>query len=132
MSGLPKVPRHRPAEPRDKPLPGTKTLDIPKDPEFSLKPSAYQPKPNRFERHAWLFGRLAIACALVLLALVWIAPDGGLWPGIGLLALTHVFAIYSQIASSGRDRWGGISIIVLYGGLVLSVLIRAILRALGT
>jgi hypothetical protein len=131
VRGLPGVPKHRPIPARDTPLPGTKSLSCPKDESLKELISGRTVEVVLPSRTATIFGYLAVVCAVVGIALFWISGILGeealSWlPETFLffyVAIFHLLVIFSQILSSGRNRPGGIAILIFYGGMILSLVI---------
>ena len=81
-----------------------------------------------------VWGALAMACAVALLAMYWAAPwlrepDDAFrrWLGqygfgvvILLLGFTHVFVVLSQAVSEGENLTGKLALIALWPGMLLS------------
>jgi predicted Co/Zn/Cd cation transporter (cation efflux family) len=129
---LPGVTRRTPIQRRESPLPGTKTLLCPKDEHLREMVTGRAIEVVRPSRTADILGYLAMAGALVQIALFWILPilqqtnptrHGGVWVVIIGLAIVHVLAIFSQVLSGGRNIPGGLAILVLYVGFLVSVVV---------
>jgi hypothetical protein len=129
---LPGVTKRTPIQRRETPLPGTKTMLCPKDDSLRELVTGRALEVIRPSRTADILGYLAMAGALVMTALFWIVPilqethptrHGGIWVFISGLAVVHVLAIFSQILSGGRNLPGGLAILVLYVGFLVSVVI---------
>ena len=92
---------------------------------------------NTRARVGEIWGALAMVGAVALLALYWISPHlvepnsaflswlGRYCSGVVILLLgfTHVFVILSQAASEGGNLTGRLALIVLWPGLLLSVVV---------
>ena len=129
---LPGVTKRTPIQRRETPLPGTKTLLCPKDEHLRELVTGRAIEVVRPSRTADILGYLAMAGALVMIALFWILPilqetnpprHGGVWVVIIGLAIVHVLAIFSQVLSGGRNIPGGLAILVLYAGFLVSVVV---------
>lgn len=129
---LPGVTKRTPIRRRDTPLPGTRTLLCPKDEHLRDLVTGRAIEVVKPSRTADILGYLAMAGALVMIALFWIIPllqenhptrHGGAWVVIIGLAIVHVLAIFSQILSVGRNIPGGLAVLVLYVGFLVSVVI---------
>jgi hypothetical protein len=122
---------------RAEPLPGTKKMSFPKDSHFAGVVNAHPANELKPPWVARLWGWLAMLGALDLIAMYWVGPhlppngwlnEYGTGIVILVLGLTHVFAVLSQVASDGRNQLGGLSVLVLYGGLILSLVLDHLLR----
>jgi hypothetical protein len=129
---IPGVTKRTPIQRRETPLPGTKTLLCPKDEHLRELVTGRAIEVVRPSRTADILGYLAMAGALVMIALFWILPilqetnptrHGGVWVVIIGLAIVHVLAIFSQVLSGGRNIPGGLAILVLYAGFLVSVVV---------
>lgn len=136
--GIPTVRRHRPLPPRERPLPGTKHLKTPKDGSLKELLGHRERPDDRASRTAAVLGWAAMVFSvgfLVMLALINRLPDAA-WHDsdiiamLGMLSLgfIHVFAIFSQILSSGRNLVGAIALPTLYAGFFLLVILDHLLR----
>jgi hypothetical protein len=113
-------------------LEGTKPLLCPQDDQLKTLVTGRATEAVPPSRTADMLGYLAMGGAIAMLAFYWIdrALHGSepVWisPGFGLvsLALLHLLVIFSQILSSGRNMPGSLAIIVLYAGIVLSVIVE--------
>lgn len=129
---LPGVTKRTPIQRRETPLPGTKTMLCPKDDSLRELVTGRAIEVVRPSRTADILGYLAMAGALIQIALFWIIPilqetnptrHGGVWVVIIGLAIVHVLAIFSQVLSGGRNIPGGLAILVLYVGFLVSVVV---------
>ena len=135
VRGLPGVTKHTPIPARETPLEGTKTMLCPKDEHLKELVTGRSIEVILPSRTANTLGVLAMIAAVGLVVFFWLdrvlwgflAARHGIWIVILGLALVHVLAIFSQILSSGRNKPGGLAILVLYGGGILSVIIDHIL-----
>ena len=134
--GIPRVSRHRPAPSRESPLPGTKTLLTPKDPDFHELVSKPRIEPAQARRTGRVLGIIALVLAVLLPAHVCVIGfirkshpeyEGGLWIVIVVFPLVHLLAIFSQVLSSGRNLAGSLAIPVLYVAFIACVLIDHLL-----
>ncbi|HEX5791566.1 MAG TPA: hypothetical protein VFY13_10440 [Luteolibacter sp.] len=122
-SDLPKVFIHRPGPVRDKPLEGLKKLSHPEaSADFRnvmaqrLNPDAGNERLGRVL--GWVALGLALNCVLVfLLSLCGVdLPEAWIgWTVLGFICL-HVFMVFSQKLTTGRNLPGALSIPVLYVG----------------
>jgi hypothetical protein len=129
---LPGVTKRTPIRRRETPLPGTRTLLCPKDEHLRELVTGRAIEVIKPSRTADILGYLAMTGALLMTALFWIIPilqqthptrHDGVWVVIIGLAIVHVLAIFSQILSGGRNVPGGLAILVLYVGFLVSVVI---------
>lgn len=127
---LPGVTKHTPIPKRAIPLAGTKAMKCPKDEHLRDLVTARAVEVILPSRTADILGILAMALAVGLIFGYWldrifVAPEES-WirPGIGFffLASFHLLVVFSQILSSGRNQPGALAIVVLYAGIVLSVI----------
>jgi hypothetical protein len=138
--GIPKVLPHRALPVRDKPLPGTKSMQAPHDgslEEMIHRKTEHAEYPSRT---AQVMGYMAVTSVVVfwcLLWYVWRTPDvhwmtsrGGLFAWLMMLVLgcTHVSALFSQILSNGRNRMGSMSLLGLYVGTIMLAVVDHLLR----
>lgn len=103
--------------------------------EFEI--TARRPMDKMQTRVGELWGALAMAGAVAILALYWISPYlaepnsaflgwlGRYCSGVVILLLgfTHVFVILSQAASEGDNLSGRLALIVLWPGLLLCAVV---------
>lgn len=130
LSGLPRVHKGTPVPRRESPLPGTKTMICPKDGHLLETLTVHPAEATKPPLAATIMSAIAMGVALGTHLFLWQirGPDMDfekadrwqLFPGI---ALVHLLWIFSHILSNGRDRLGGLAVMVLYvGPLVLLVI----------
>jgi hypothetical protein len=130
LRGLPRVTKGTPVPRRESPLPGTKTMLCPKDDHLRETLTAHPVEPTKPPLTATVMGALAMAAALGTNLMFWLisGPGGSFhkidqWLFFPGLVIVHLLWISSHILSNGRDRLGGLAVIVLYmGPLVLMVI----------
>lgn len=127
--------KHTPIRVRDKPFAGTKTMRCPKDEHLRELVTGRSIEVVLPSTPAKVLGFLAVSIAAGMIALYWAdrllhAPEES-WIGPGSiflgLASFHLLVIFSQILSSGRNLMGPLAILVLYAGIIASVVIEWIL-----
>lgn len=141
--GIPTARRHRPLPKREHPLPGTKSLSTPKDGGLERILTRRPPENPRLARSAVVLGWMAMLSSiafLVVLAFVnrfsdadWRFLDSDEMAMLVMLTLgfIHVFSIFSQITSSGRNLIGALALPVLYAGFFLLVILDHLWPAAG-
>lgn len=135
LEGIPEVFKHRAPPRREVPLAGTKTMLTPQDSSLSERVGPRPIESSKPCRTATIFGYLAMGLAVALpLVVIFYAvtglPDLGSSGGAAFfvsLVLVHLFAIFSQIQSSGKNLVGGLAIPVFYGSLILAAIIDHLL-----
>ncbi len=139
MDGIPRVRTRRPLPVRDKPLSGTKTMQTPRDGSLDEMIHRTIEPAEASSRTAHVMGWLAVTGVVALWCLLWyiartpgadLRSHGGLFTALVILLLggIHVFAIFSQILSNGRNRTGSMALILLYGGSILLAVADHLLR----
>jgi hypothetical protein len=131
VRGLPGVSKRRPIPKRDAPLPGTKSMSCPQDGSLKDLIGGRKVEVILPSRTATILGYLAVACAVGMIVLFWISRifgnDALSWLPetfpLFFIAAFHLLVIFSQILSSGRNRPGAVAILILYGGMILSLVI---------
>lgn len=132
--GIPTVHRRQALPARDKPLAGAKALKTPKDGSLRKLLGRRQTEDARSTKTALVLGWAAMGFSvgfLIMLAIVNCFPNAS-WPDSDIIAMLtmlslgfiHVFAIFSQILSGGRNLVGALSLPVLYAGFFLVVLLE--------
>lgn len=132
MDGIPQVRPRGPLPQRDQPLPGTKAIVVPEDNGFAADMSRHARQrewlPSRSARPMGWLAMASVVAFLAILRALWRSPDFANEMDrrdfltvfvIFCLGGTHVLAIFSQIASAGRNMMGALSLLVLYGGFFL-------------
>ena len=130
LRGLPRVLKGTPVPRRETPLPGTKTMLCPKDGQLLETLTGHPVEETKPPLAATMMSALAMAAALGSNLMFWlIAGPGGSFDKIDMwlffpgIAIVHLLWVFSHILSNGRDRLGGLAVIVLYmGPLVLMVI----------
>ena len=126
LRGIPGVTKRRPVPLRDSPLPGTKTMLCPPDEHLHELVSGRKIEVILPSRPAKILGVLAMGGSIILIGLIWLsmlADIGDVWWGISTFAFVHITSIFSQILSQGRNQTGSLALLVLYGGMLASVII---------
>ena len=123
MDGIPGVSRRSAIPLRDTPLPGTKKLLTPRDPRLQELVSNQRIERLEASRTGRILGILALVFAVLVPAfflLVALLPESHpIWPGAGWFFFiaglgVHLFAVFSQVLSNGRNLPGSLAIPVLY------------------
>ena len=134
VDGIRGVETSSPVPRRKTPLPGTKQLTFPTgEHRFGIEGVHPHPEP-RPDPAGILFGILAIACAVALIGLFWVANCPPRWGGdyslmsryavkaatFALLGFGPVFTIMSRVLSDGKCRIGLFAPLVHLVGMLVS------------
>lgn len=128
--GVPGVTKRTPIPKREIPLKGTKSMLCPDDEHLQELVNGRKIDEVLPSLTAKTFGVLAVVLALGVLAVFWVERSfsNNTWALVTLTCgLIHVLAILSQILSSGRNKPGGLAILVLYVGMFLNLIIDHLL-----
>jgi hypothetical protein len=138
LEGIPRLRKHgskaRPASTGS----GAKVMLTPRDGDLKELLERAVRRDEKPHPIGQLLGRLAVAGVLFFLGFHWYAwrnPDvmdgmGNLFWAIVILSLgvIHLLAVFSQIYSNGRNTLGALSLVILYAGTILLVVIDHLLQ----
>lgn len=140
VDGIPGVSKRRAKPKRENPLPGTKNLVTEKDPRFQDLVTYQRMERVEPSRVGKLLGNLALVMAVMVPSVIVInalAPeshairDFGAWFSVLGFILVHLFAIFSQVLSGGKNFQGCLAIPVLYVSFIVCVIIDHLMHRLG-